>query len=268
MSTCAVMLVKDEADIIEHTVRHLLANVDQVLVADNLSTDGTWDKLVALHGEFGEACIPRTDEERGHFQSEKTTKLAMEAMKRGHRWVIPCDADEIWYAPDGRPIRDWLDSIGRETQIVKSLIFNHVASALDDADDPNPVTRIRWRQRAHLEKRWGKVACRTRSDLVIHDGNHSARTRGTGTTSEGLEIRHFPYRSADHFVRKAINGYAALRATDRDEGVGAHWRAYGQAVEEGGEEAGRVWFYDAFFSTDPERDDSLVYDPAPLGGIV
>lgn len=42
---CAVMLVKDESDIIETTIRHLLWHVDEVIVADNMSTDGTYDIL-------------------------------------------------------------------------------------------------------------------------------------------------------------------------------------------------------------------------------
>lgn len=280
-----MMLVKDEVDVAAHTIRHLLENdVSEVIVADNLSTDGTYDLLVELAGA-DDRVIVRTDEERGYYQAEKTTRLAREALDRGHRWVIPCDADEIWVAPEGRTLRDWLDSVGRETQIVKAAIYNYVASAHDvesrcercelfggppecaDCErDPNPFSRIRYRQRVALDIRWGKVACRTRPDLEIEQGNHGARTRGTGTTGYGLEIRHFPYRSADHFVRKAINGYAAYRASDLDEGIGAHWRAYGQAIEEGGEEAGHAWFYDAFFSSDPSADDSLVYDPAPLRG--
>lgn len=286
------MLVKDEVDVIEHTVRHLLSHdIAEVIVADNLSTDGTFDLLTALAGA-DERVIVRTDQEQAYYQSEKTTRLAQEALERGHQWVIPCDADELWYAPEGRSLRDWLDATGLENQMVKAAIYNHVVSALDDPAscdhgfavgdeacptcgdpvenrcDPNPFTRIRYRKRVPLDRQWGKVACRLRPDLVIAQGNHGASTRGTGRTGDGLEIRHFPYRSADHFVRKAINGYAAYRASKLPEGIGAHWRAYGQAVEEGGEEAGRAWFYDAFFSTDPERDDSLVYDPAPIGGLV
>lgn len=289
MSVCAVLLVKDEADIIEATVRHLAEHVDWILVADNMSSDGTYEILREL-------ALPMTvgrDEELGYYQAEKTTRLAQEALALGHRWVIPCDADEIWYAPEGRTIRDWLDALGREHQFVKAAIYNHIATATDAPEfSPcrecrgaverewarggcprcgatgvvrlDPTERLVWRQRAPLDIRWGKVACRLRPDLEIHQGNHSASTHGVGTTGYGLEIRHFPYRSAEHFTRKAINGYAAYRATTLDEGIGTHWRVYGRAIEEGGEEAGHAWFYDAFYSTDPDADDSLVRDPAPV----
>jgi glycosyltransferase involved in cell wall biosynthesis len=262
MSCCAALVVADEADIIETTIRHLLTQVDQILVADNLSTDGTTDILHTIAAEDARLIVT-PDPERGHYQGAKMTAMAMRALELGHRWLVCADADEVWYAPDGRRIGDWLDGIGRETQIVKAAIYNHVCTALDTGD-PNPVRRIGWRQRSHLEMRWGKVACRLRPDLRIGDGNHDAYTSATGTTGYGLELRHFPYRGPDQFVAKAVRGYAALKATDLDEGIGAHWRAYGRAVEEGGEEAGRAWFLDAFFSRDPAADDSLVYDPAPL----
>lgn len=262
--TAAIMLVKDEADIIETTVRHLAWHVDEILVLDNMSSDGTTDILHWLGSELPLFVIP--DNERGHYQGRKTSWLAKLALDRRHRWVVPCDADEFWFTSDGRPLRDWLDGIGREHQFVKASILNHVCTALDDPDEPNPVRRIGWRQRTPLDIRWGKVACRTRPDLEIHDGNHSASTHGVGTTGNGLEIRHFPYRSEKHFVDKAVKGLAAFRAApDLDEGTGAHWRTYGRVIEEEGEEAGRAWFRDAFFSEDPEGDDSLVYDPAKVG---
>lgn len=301
------MLVKDEADIVEATVRHLLANVDSVYVWDNLSTDGTLTILNELVLEFGGRLEAGTDPEVGYYQDRKTTSLAQYALRAGHRWVIPCDADEIWVAGDGRKLSDWFAGQSREIQFVKAAIYNHIATALDPPAacsecsgsgevfrglgeypvneirrlahgsyvlcpvcsgtvQPDPVRRLAWRQREHLDIRWGKVACRLRPDLEIHMGNHSASTTGTGTTGHGLEIRHFPYRSAEHFVRKAVNGYAAYQATDFGEGVGSHWRVYGRAIEEGGEEAGHAWFYDAFWSTDPLADDSLVNDPAPLRG--
>lgn len=282
MSVCAVMLVKDEADIIEANVRHLLRSVDQVIVSDNASTDGTREILAELVREFGVAdrndgyastptlstagLVVLDDPDVGYYQATKTTKLAMAALERGHRWVVPVDADEVWIASDGRRLADFLDGVSRDTQFVKAAIYNHTCTALDDEADPNPVTRIRWRQRTHLAIQWGKVACRLRPDLQIDMGNHSARTHGTGRTEYGLEIRHFPYRSAEHFVRKAVNGLAAYRAAPdlMEQGFGGHWVVYGEAVEKGGPEAGEAWFRDAFFSPDPEHDDSLVYDPAPV----
>jgi len=248
---------------LERTLRHLLLHVDEILLRDNNSTDGSSEIMVEFAREFSNVSV-RLDPDPAHYQSRKMTELAHEAYRRGHRWVLPVDPDEIWYAPEGRTIRDWLAVVGGETQLVKAAIFNHVCSALDDAGDPDPVRRIGWRKRVPLDRRWGKVACRCRPDLSLANGNHDAFTHGIGTTGDGLLIRHYPYRSPDQFVKKALSCYhGLLAATDESEGTGAHCRAYGQAIEEGGVEAGYAWFMDAFWAEDPELDDSLVYDPFP-----
>lgn len=268
MTVCAGMLVKDEADIVETTIRHLLTQVDEVVVCDNLSTDGTSEILLRLREELG--IIVQSDEEVGYYQAAKTTALAQEARGRGHGWFIPVDADELWFAGDGRRIADYLDGVPLDAMFVKAAILNHVATATDPPEEPNPVRRLCWRQREPLAYQWWKVACRTRPDLEIAMGNHSARTHGPGREETGLAIRHFPYRSAAQFVRKAENGLAAYRAAPdlMNAGYGAHWKAYGEAVEQGGREAGEAWFYDAFFIGDPERDPSLVFDPAPVPAAV
>jgi hypothetical protein len=266
MSVATVMLVKDEADVIGTVVEHMLAHTDEVFVADNLSTDGTLDILEQMRRDVGDSLRTLNvlkDETVGYYQAEKTTKLAQLALVSGHRWVIPCDADELWFAPEGRLIKDWLAGIGRELQFVKAAIYNHVCTALDPPDEENPFRRIGWRQRAPFDRRWGKVACRLRPDLQIHMGNHSASTSGTGMTGDGLEIRHFPYRSPEQFVHKAIIGAAAYKAaTELDQSFGVHWRTYGRVIEEGGEEAGRAWFYEHFYSSDPESDETLTFNPA------
>jgi hypothetical protein len=190
-TVCAVMLVKDEADIVETTIRHLLWHVDEVIVADNLSSDGTREILERLPVEL------RDDPEIGYYQDRKTTALAMEALARGHRWVLPCDADEIWHHGDcDLPIRDYLGGLGPDVGILRALVFNHFAT---DVDEPaaNPVAQLCWRQKKHGMV---KVACRLRPDLSIEMGNHGAQTTGgTLTIDAPLNVRHFSWRSEAQF---------------------------------------------------------------------
>lgn len=259
MSACALMLVRDEADIIGTTVRHLLSQVEEVLVLDNLSRDGTSDILHALAQETGRVqVIP--DPEPAYWQSRKLTALAAEALARGHAWAVPCDADEVWYSAQGR-VGDLLADLGPAVYVVTALVYDHVPTGADPAGELDPVRRIGWRRPEPCPL--PKVACRLAPGLVIEQGNHGAHYPGPVTRAENvLAVRHFPNRSEDRFLAKARVGAEAYRLTDLPYEVGRHWRDYGQILELHGEEGLRQVWRQWFFAPDPHAA-GLVYDPAP-----
>lgn len=284
MSTAAILRVKDEADVIEATVRHLLAQVDAAIVADNASTDGTLEILEGFIGDEGDSRVSLIrDPEVGYYQSRAMTALAAHARERGFAWVVPCDADEVWYA-NGTRIGDWLSELPADVAIVTAELYDHVATA----DDPpaqelypammtpegpagavgcvrflDPFKRIGWRRREPAKLQ--KVACRLLPGLVIQQGNHSASYPGEHVgIAGGLVVRHFPYRSVPQFVHKVRVGAAAYAATDLPPFIGAHWRQYGELLASGGEAAIEEIFRTWFWSTDPASDPSLIYDPAPV----
>lgn len=257
MTVFGIAMVRDEADIIEHTVTKMLAQVDEVIVADNLSTDGTRDILDSL------PVIVVDDPEPGYLQSSKMTMLAQLAAEKGATWVVPFDADEVWYAPFHESVADLCEELAPQWLTAETESFDHVATSMDNPAALNPLQRLGWRRRGPLPI--GKVACRVREDLVINQGNHSATYDGGATVyRDRLVIRHFPYRSPEQMIRKVRNGAAAYAATDLPPEVGDHWRKYGALLESGGEEkftqeVFRKWFY----SADPRSDGSLIFDPAP-----
>lgn len=250
MSAAGITLVKNEAEIIDTTVRHMLTQVDHVFAWDNLSEDGSGEIMRAA----GAVVLP--DPEFGHYQGDKMTRLARQMAADGFDWVIPFDADEIWYAENGRPIRDWLPTLDRGIQTVQAEIYNHVATAEDIISD---MRGMGWRTVHPLPM--GKVAVRAREDIVIGEGNHDAWSSATGLRAGGLKIRHFPIRTVEQFIRKARNGAAVLGATTLDPSIGAHWRQWGQLTDDQLHEV----FEMHYFSADPTCDHTLVYDPAPIG---
>ena len=274
---CAALLVKDEADIIEFTVRHLLDQVDHVIVADNLSTDGTYELLKRIGSEprAGRASLDIwIDEEVGYYQSRKMTDLGRRAYELGYDWYLPCDADEYWYSPFGR-ISDVLAGVSeREPQLLflRARVLNHLVTPLDPADEPNPFRRLGYR--LVEENPLPKVACRTSPALTVGMGNHEAWNHGIvssarATVADGeLVVRHFPWRSEEQFLRKITNGSRAYAAAPEvDETFGAHWRQFGLPGDPWFEEHVRQWFRDYGYRANPLdlTYEPLIYDPALVG---
>ncbi len=268
----AVAMVRDEADVIRSTVAHMLDEVDLVVVADNLSTDGTRAILDDMANAHPGRLMVLDDPDPAYRQSEKMTALAEVArLQLGAEWIVPFDADEWHYSPFGR-IADVLDGVREQWLVVPAPLFDHVATALDDPTEPDPVRRMGWRRVA--ANPLPKVACRWRKDLVIAQGNHDAHYDGRASRFDALlVVRHFPYRSVAQLVRKVRNGAAAYAAAGDSlpESFGAHWRQWGRLLDERGEEAIAEIFADWYHRTDPlapkeiagETLPPLLFDPAP-----
>ncbi len=228
----AVGMVRDEADIIGTVVRHLLSEgVARVLIADNLSTDGTSEILEDLARSHPVTVL--RDRLPDYYQGEKTTLLARAAARHGASWVVPFDADEIWMAPSGS-LAHWLGEC--PAAVVQAPMYNHVPTPGDDLAEPDPVRRLRWRKTQ--PNRLHKVAFRAQRRARVAYGNHGVSRRGSRTV--GPQIRHFPYRSEEQFVRKLRQGAAALNATDLSDQIGKAWRGLGARDDEGLREAWRT----------------------------
>lgn len=256
----AVGMVRDEADIIETVVRHLLnQGVHRVVIADNLSTDGTHEILERLAQSHPVTVL--MDRLPAYYQAEKMTLLARAAARGGAEWIIPFDADEVWLARTGTLV-EWLAGCG--AAVVQVPMFNHVPTASDDLTEPDPVRRLRWRKTQANSLH--KVAFRARRRARLAYGNHGVSRFGRRTV--GLEIRHFPYRSEEQFVRKLRQGADALGATDLADKVGVAWRGLGARDDERLRAAWRKLVDTQNLPIEswvPNCD--VVEDPAPLGDL-
>ena len=256
----AVGMMRDEADVAYAVLEHLAdEGVDGILVADNLSTDATRCELERAANDLTVPVVIVDDPEVGYYQSVKMTALAAQAAERGASLIVPFDADEVWYAHSDTLANALRASDG---DYVEAYMLNHFATALD-LDDPCPFRSMTYRKTA--PNPLCKVAFRWQQGAVIHQGNHGVTLPSGGRAAEpgDVGIRHFPYRSADHFRRKARNGLEAYRATTLAETEGAHWRQYGEILERHGadalDEVFRTWFW---FLAPCNAD--MVHDPAPF----
>lgn len=269
MATVGVSMVRDEEDIIGATVRHLLREVDAVLIADNRSTDGTRAVLADIEHEHPGRVVVVDDPDPAYRQSAKMAALAARARTElGAEWIVPFDADEWWYSPFGR-IADVLAELHPAGSIVPAPLFDHVATALDELHH-DPTIRIGWRRTT--PNPLPKVACRWLPGLVIAQGNHDAYYPAPSARFDPLlVVRHFPNRSAEQFIRKARNGAEAYRAAGDSlpESQGAHWRQWGDLLDSQGPAAladvYRLWYFrenpTGFELTNGTPADPLIFDP-------
>lgn len=250
MTVFGVCMVRDADDIIGPVVQHMMGQVDHVIIADNLSVDGTRDILDSFTGNI----TVIDDNDPAYRQSEKMTHLAMMALKAGADYVVPFDADE-WWAARGGTLKEVIEQDNADINV--AWIYDYVPTGVDWDTIDNPIQRMRWRKmdRQPLHK----VACRTNPTLTIHMGNHNASYgyEPTYSDEEHIVVKHFPIRTLKQIIDKARKGAGALELTNLPYEVGRHWRDWNNLSDEQFEEAWKLyWFVD-----DPYKDPSLFYDP-------
>ena len=220
-SVWAVLMVKNEIDVVERTIRHLLnQGVDGVLVADNGSTDGTLERLQHLAREDARVFVG-LDREPAYYQAAKMDYLARAAARAGADWITPVDADELWFGGEGRLVDALRSASG---SIAVAEIHNAFPNSSSSEQDL-------WRidvQPARLQK----VAFRFARLARLHHGNHAVDR--LGQPRRLLYILHLPWRSREQFVRKVRAGARALTLAKGAQGVsgGDHWRDLNALTED------------------------------------
>lgn len=251
-------MVRDEIDVIVSTLGHMLEQVDEILVLDNGSTDGTREVLAELADTAPLEVFD--DPERGYYQSARMSRLAEIAMERGADWIVPFDADEAWSPAVGEEaltVRERLKQT--DSVMVLASLYDYLTTSMDDQEQPDPLERLRFRRREPIPL--PKVAVRAIPGLVITQGNHGATVGGARIAEiepgHPLMVRHYSNRSFEQFDRKVRAGAAAYAASTLPESMGAHWRAFG-----------RMSYYERaahysenLYIDDPEDDPTLIYDP-------
>lgn len=225
----AVSTVRNEADIIGQSVAHLLAEgVDQLLIADGMSTDGTREILAG----FDQVTIV-DDTEEFHRQPMWINRLASRAADLGARWILPFDADEFHCATGGETLAEFFANVRPGITKVYAPMLHHLN------------TEWRWPEAKPLPK----VAYRA-FPCSIRPGNHDVSVPG-GSLYEGLVVREIQYRGFDHFMRKIRERNATRPPTDPKSHGAHHWQFDGWTREQ----LEPVW--------DEMVERATVYDPIP-----
>ena len=95
MRIYAICVVKNEADIIEYTLRKATDWADKVLVYDNGSTDGTWDKVLSIDDA---RIIPFKQDKRPYSDGLRAQVFnAFKSELSGNDWWVIQDGDEVYF---------------------------------------------------------------------------------------------------------------------------------------------------------------------------
>jgi glycosyltransferase involved in cell wall biosynthesis len=235
MATFGITRSLNEVDLLEYSIRRMVRQVDHVIIGDN-STDGGREVLEGLVAE-GLPITLLEDTKLNWQQREVMTEYAFRAADMGADWVCPFDIDEAWLPCEGARISRSLATVPETILVAVAANLTHSATTEDDMTNPDPMSRMKWRSPERLPL--GKVACRVLPGLEIGHGNHSATYKGVRhvpTVQGVIESRHFPYRTAEQFVKRVQHAWPMLRDSGLPQSHGAHMWGYGDLLDRAGPE--------------------------------
>ena len=222
----ALLAVREEADILDQSLRHLLTWADAIYVFDTGSLDQTWD-IVQQFAAQDKRVIPlRTD---AVFFSEKRLRgwifhQARQHMRSGD-WFARIDADEFHHVSPRDFIKTCL--LKHETVVYHQYYdFRLTRSEAQEweqgretlADRPRPIEeRRRWfTVNAYTEPR----LCRYRDSMQWPETVSFPYNAGY-LARERLPIRHYPHRDPLQLARRCRLRVAMMEEPEND--CNKHW---------------------------------------------
>jgi len=214
-------MLRNEADIIETNLRHHFASViDEAIVIDNGSTDGTIEVVSELAEDLP---ILLASEVGPMYQSDRVTRMARFAVRRGADWVLPIDADEFWVAT-GASFRGVLEDTPTEVGALFVELVTFVQSRDVLAARPGCLASMTMRPEHQVgpmeelprlvqdeEVGWveimytPKCVHRARPGITVPKGNHRTGVPD-GRPADVLACLHAPMRAFSTLAVKLDHG--------------------------------------------------------------
>jgi hypothetical protein len=258
MTLVLTLLVRDEIDVIQSNLNyHLAQGIDQIIVTDNGSRDGTREVLADYERQ---GSILLFDEQPADFSQHRwVTRMARLACTEfGADWVINGDADELFVWRRGN-LKQAFEGLPASAESI--LADRHDFVPFDRPEQQPPPIEMIYRKAVSLNivgtPLKPKVIHRGVPDIVIEQGNHGAKSerfQDAARPSE-IEVFHYPIRTCAQFLSKVRNGgsgYAINR--ELPEGTGFHKKRWYEMLMRG--ELERE-FHETFFFDDDRRRAAL-----------
>lgn len=209
----AIMHIYNEEDILEHTVRYLLAQNIDVYILDNESTDRSYEIAERLKNDypshvFLERFVTNEINSEGRLvhafrlydQMEKTELISKDL---NYDWYIHYDVDEIrvapWHDVSLKDSIEYIDSLGFNC-IECSLIDFRITDKEERIFDINGYYEIRYYAQSMHRKCWKKT-----DDIDLkNSGGHYATFDNIRLFPLKFLIKHYPFRSLEQAKRKVL----------------------------------------------------------------
>jgi len=214
----ATLLVKNEEDIIEHSIKHHIEqeNINFIIATDNNSTDNTRKILES----FDEVKIIIDENGSNHDQSKWVTRMAKIAATYDPRWLVHLDADEFWCNLHN------LHQYDNNTKLIKvNKFYNHLV--LDKVFSFESTKYYYGQENIEsvgIARTPPKIIHRPINDSIVENGNHNLTCNYhlNQVNTENIWVHHFPVRSYKQFERKVRDGATSLLQLGQ-KGTGQHW---------------------------------------------
>jgi glycosyltransferase involved in cell wall biosynthesis len=244
MKIAGITMVRNEVDVIEFCLdHHLSQGLDYIFICDNGSTDGTLEYLQERAQTDSKIILYKDD---GQFHQQRIINfLSSMAYNAGCEWVVPFDADEIWFSKN--TLAEDLKNINNSAVRVKLTDFIQSSAMLDPRKDTYET--VNWRcvtdikptldeisngSRSMLENpSFYKYIVKTSPNLSIAPGAHSFSGQSQDySTDENFAAYHIPLRSYVALRIKAEQGQRLIDA-GYPEGHGWHVQRYAKQFNSG-----------------------------------
>lgn len=211
----AIMIVRNEADIIEHNILNILQQCDRIFVADNGSTDDT----VKILSKFKEIEVY---DFKGLYKHAEAHNFMIRKCSN-FDWVVPIDGDEFWTG-----IRSCLKH--KNANAIKVLkIHNHIIVKEEARFSREHMVFFKTEKIDEYPRVMFRPVVHGRS-VTVDDGTHNCDAMPVEVSGE-IEIHHYPIRSRGQYLNKIMHGYGSFIERKLDKMVGRHWRPWHEAID-------------------------------------
>ncbi len=236
----AVAMVKNESDVIESFCRHTLTFCDGILICDDDSTDGTREIIEKLAAEGLPVILFYNLHSIGYYQDLLINHLAKKAVdSHGADLVLPLDADEFLYSLNGENPRSTLESLS------DSEVYRLNWPFFLPSDNPRknsvflPTYFEEYMNQSRLKKVMVGAALLRNPHNRISIGNQvlykdDSQAFWDARLLDNLILAHYPVRSAEQIMTKAIVGWANALCTLTPGNVAGNWGTMYQQIKQYG----------------------------------